>query len=48
MLLKNPQRIEELFDLLQKVPSTIYQDNELNEAWNNALLLEEEKQSIIA
>ena len=48
MLLKDPQRMAELFSLLHKAPSAIYQDNELNEALNNALLLEEEEQSIIA
>ena len=48
MLLKDPQRMAELFELLHKVPSTIYQDNELNESLNNALLLENEEQAIIA
>lgn len=47
MLLKNPQRMAELFDLLHRVPSIIYQDSELNEALNNAFLLEEEEQSIV-
>jgi hypothetical protein len=48
MLLKNPQRMAELFVLLDKLPTTIYQNSELNEALNNALLLEEYEQPIIA
>ena len=46
MLLKYPQRMEELFALLHKAPSKVYQDNELNEAYNNALLLEDEEWAI--
>ncbi len=46
MLLKYPQRMEELFALLHKAPSKVYQDNELNEAINNALLLEGEERAI--
>lgn len=46
MLLKYPQRMEELFALLHKAPSKAYQDNELNEAYNNALLLEDEEWAI--
>lgn len=46
MLLKYPQRMEELFALLHKAPSKVYQDNELNEAYNNALLLEDEERAI--
>lgn len=48
MLLKNPQRMAELFVLLDKLPTAIYQNSELNEALNNALLLEEYEQPIIA
>lgn len=48
MLLKDPQRMTELFTLLHKAQSTLYQDKELNEAINNALLLGGEEQSIIA
>ena len=48
MLLKDPQRMAELFNLLHKAPSTKYQDSELNEALSNALLLEDEEQAIIA
>lgn len=43
MLLKYPQRMEELFALLHKSPS---KDNKLNEAYNNALLLEDEERAI--
>ena len=48
MLLKDLQRMTELFTLLHKSQSALYQDKELNEAINNALLLEDEEQSIIA
>lgn len=48
MLLKDPQRMTELFTLLRKAQSALYQDKELNEAISNALLLEDEEQSIIA
>ena len=48
MLLKDPERMTELFTLLHKSQSALYQDKELNEAINNALLLEDEEQSIIA
>ena len=43
MLLKYPQRMEELFALLHKSPS---KDNKSNEAYNNALLLEDEERAI--
>lgn len=46
MRLNDPQRMEELFALLHKVPSKVYQDNELNKAINNALLLEGEERAI--
>lgn len=46
--LKNPQRMAELFSLLHKTPSAKYQDNIMNEASNNALLLDDEEQAIIA
>ena len=42
MLLKDPQRMAELFGLLLKDPSARYQDKELNEALNNALFLEDD------
>jgi len=48
VLLKQPERMAELFVLLHKVPSAKYQNHELNEAWNNALLLEEGEASILA
>lgn len=48
MLLKDLQHMTELFTLLHKSQSALYQDKELNEAINNALLLEDEEQSIIA
>lgn len=48
ILLKDPQRMVELFGLLHKAPSARYQDKELNEALNNALFLEDEEQAIIA
>ena len=48
MLLKDLQRMTELFTLLHKSQCALYQDKELNEAINNALLLEDEEQSIIA
>ncbi len=38
----------ELFALLNKSPTAKYKNNELNMAWNNALLLEKYEQSIIA
>ena len=48
MLLKDPERMTELFALLHKDQSALYQEKELNEAINNALLLEAEEHSIIA
>ena len=48
MLLKDPERMTELFALLHKDQSALYQEKELNEAINNALLLEDEEHSIIA
>lgn len=48
MLLKDPERMTELFALLHKDQSALYQEKELNEAINNALLLEAEEYSIIA
>lgn len=48
MLLRDPERIAELFILLHKTQSELYQDKELNEACNNALLLENEERAIIA
>lgn len=48
MLLKCPTHMMELFTLLNKFPTATYQNSELNEAYNNALLLEECEQSIIA
>lgn len=48
MLLKDPERMTELFALLHKTQSVLYQEKELNEAINNALLLEDEERSIIA
>lgn len=48
MLLKDPERMTELFALLHKAQSVLYQEKELNEAINNALLLEDEEHSIIA
>ena len=38
----------ELFSLLNRLPTARYQDNELNEMCNNALLLEKQEQSILA
>lgn len=38
----------ELFVLLHKTQSELYQDKELNEACNNALFLEDEERAIIA
>ena len=43
MLLKDPERMMELFTLLHKAQSKLYQEKELNEAINNALLLEAEE-----
>ena len=40
MLLKDPERMMELFTLLHKAQSKLYQEKELNEAINNSLLLE--------
>lgn len=48
MLLKDPERMTELFALLHKAQSALHQEKELNEAINNALLLEAEEHSIIA
>ncbi len=48
MLLKDSKYMVELFASLNKLPTAIYQNNELNEACNNALLLEECEQSIMA
>lgn len=48
MLLEDSQRMTELFTLLHKDQSAMYQDKELNEAINNALLLEDEERFIIA
>ena len=48
MLLEDPQRMTELFTLLNKDWSAMYQDKELNEACNNALLLENEERAITA
>ena len=48
MLLKDPKLMAELFSLLNKLPTAKYQNNELNEACNNALLLEKHEQSILA
>lgn len=48
MLLRDPERIAELFILLHKTQSELYQDKELNEACSNALLLENEERAIIA
>ena len=48
MLLRDPERIAELFILLHKTQSELYQDKEVNEACNNALLLENEERAIIA
>lgn len=48
MLLKNPKHMAELFSLLNRFPTVRYQDNELNEMCNNALLLEKQEQSILA
>lgn len=47
MLLKDPERMMELFTLLHKTQSNLYQEKELNEAINNALLLENEEHSIL-
>lgn len=48
MLLKDPECMAELFVLLHKTQSELYQDQELNEAYNNALFLEDEERAIIA
>ena len=48
MLLRDPERIAELFILLHKTQSELYQDKEVNEACNDALLLENEERAIIA
>lgn len=48
MLLEDSQRMTELVTLLHKDRSAMYQDKELNEACNNALLLENEERAIIA
>lgn len=40
--------MEELFAFFQKVPAVIYDDNELNEAVNYALFLEEKEQQILS
>ena len=48
MLLRDPELIAELFILLHKTQSELYQDKEINEACNNALLLENEERAIIA
>lgn len=48
MLLKSPKHMAELFVLLNKFPTATYQNRELNEVLNNALLLEEYEQPIIA
>lgn len=48
MLLEDSQRMTELVTLLHKDRSAMYQDKELNEACNNALLLENEERVIIA
>lgn len=48
MLLNNHECMRELFALLQKTPVVKYEDNELNEAGNNALLLEEYVQQILS
>lgn len=48
MLLRDPERIAELFIPLHKTQSELYQDKELNEACSNALLLENEERAIIA
>lgn len=47
-MLRDPERIAELFILLHKTQSELYQDKEINEACNNALLLENEERAIIA
>ena len=47
MLLKDPERMMELFTLLHKAQSKLYQEKELNEAINNALLLDNEEHSIL-
>lgn len=48
MSLNTSECIAELFGMLHKAPTTMYQDKELNEACNNALLLENEERAIIA
>lgn len=48
MPLKSQKHMEELFVLLHKLPTTIYQNSERNEAVNNALLLDKYEQPIIA
>lgn len=48
MLLNNPECMRELFALLQKTSIVKYEDSELNEAVNNALLLEEHVQEILS
>ncbi|MDE7299980.1 MAG: hypothetical protein K2N94_14360 [Lachnospiraceae bacterium] len=48
MPLKSPELMAELFTLLNRTPTLVYQNAELNEAFNNAILLEENEQAIAA
>ncbi len=48
MMLKSPKHMAELFAVINKLLPAQYQDNELNEVCNNALLLKKHKQSILA
>lgn len=48
MVLQDRTRMEELLVLLGKTPDIIYDDDELNEAVNYALLLERDEQRILS
>lgn len=46
MILKDPVRLAELFNLLSITPYVVYQNTELNEAYNNAMILKDSAQAI--
>lgn len=48
MPLKSPEHIAELYALLGRTPSVLYEDQELNETLNHARLLEECEGDIVA
>jgi len=48
MPLRDPTHMAQLFALLHRHPAVEYPDEALNQAWNYALLLEEEEETIPA